>query len=893
MKPISLVIDGINSFYDRQEVDFRFDGLFCINGDTGSGKTTILDCIIIALYGSNKRTSVMSDYINLRRDKAEIVLVFETTVEGERQTFEVTRTLSRNAGSRAKLINLTTGETIAEQTNSVNEALAAMIGLTRDDFTQVVILEQGKFAKFLTAGKAERNVTVSNLFKLHKYRELGSKFNTKMRETKTKLDSISEQLNELKDVTAAAVAETEKGIRGSKKRIDEIAEAESKLSEEIAQLNELKRIFDKCVEAEQRLTVEQQKAKELQSRLANSRDNVAATNEQLKEATRLKAEYELIAQRTKDLASLIEQLNNRKKSIDRLRSEWKAANFEAQKYEKELAETSEKVRKLNTMLSSRLSDIFLIADFGEKGGYCDVFDIKSKADRLSMEMSAAQKTYADCDKKVDELSAKVKLESEKAAAAIKSLSAADEVRAVLKKEVDELKQKREDEQRAEAARFIRQGLKEGDVCPVCGGRVAHHNMEPNFSKVAELLAQKELELIEADSKYNTIKNNSYSFNTLVDESKKLLLEAQGKLSEAEQTLNKYRQIIKQPDKTDALTKLAAEACDIQNKLTKAEGEEKVAAQKHQAASEKAARIKADGIKEGEEANKLQNVINERLIVSEEELCKNSEKLSFYTTEADRLTDLLKSQEATRDDLTAQCAAVEATVNMLKNEATNKPAFDGKILQEKKETAEKLTKEREELIAKIAASEKELEVLKLNLERKRSLEADKADKKKMYDIYADIYKLVSGDKFIEYIAEEYILQFTAAASLVLNDITGGKYTLEYMDGEFFVKDFLAGGLERKAGTLSGGETFLASLSLAIAISREIARYKTYEFFFLDEGFGTLDSNSLDTVVNALVALSNDTLVGVVTHRSELTDRIFDKINVLPSGPDHGSRVERSD
>ena len=83
-----------------------------------------------------------------------------------------------------------------------------------------------------------------------------------------------------------------------------------------------------------------------------------------------------------------------------------------------------------------------------------------------------------------------------------------------------------------------------------------------------------------------------------------------------------------------------------------------------------------------------------------------------------------------------------------------------------------------------------------------------------------------------------------------------------------------------------------MSLAIAISREIARYKTYEFFFLDEGFGTLDSYSLDTVTNALLSLATDTLVGVVTHRSELTERIFDKINVISAGPDRGSIIERS-
>lgn len=85
--------------------------------------------------------------------------------------------------------------------------------------------------------------------------------------------------------------------------------------------------------------------------------------------------------------------------------------------------------------------------------------------------------------------------------------------------------------------------------------------------------------------------------------------------------------------------------------------------------------------------------------------------------------------------------------------------------------------------------------------------------------------------------------------------------------------------------------MASLALAIAISREIARYKTYEFFFLDEGFGTLDERSLNLVTEALTTLSSDTMVGVVTHRSELTDRIFSKLEVEFS--EEGSTVKRID
>ena len=76
MKPISITIEGIKSFYNKTEINFDFNGLFCICGDTGSGKTTILDCIILALYGKVKSGNNLADYINLRKDKGTVDLVF-------------------------------------------------------------------------------------------------------------------------------------------------------------------------------------------------------------------------------------------------------------------------------------------------------------------------------------------------------------------------------------------------------------------------------------------------------------------------------------------------------------------------------------------------------------------------------------------------------------------------------------------------------------------------------------------------------------------------------------------------------------------------------------------------------------------------------------------------
>jgi exonuclease SbcC len=101
--------------------------------------------------------------------------------------------------------------------------------------------------------------------------------------------------------------------------------------------------------------------------------------------------------------------------------------------------------------------------------------------------------------------------------------------------------------------------------------------------------------------------------------------------------------------------------------------------------------------------------------------------------------------------------------------------------------------------------------------------------------------------------------------------------------------LSGNEKRNVKTLSGGETFLASLSLAIAISQELSKSKNFDFFFIDEGFGTLSQDAIDMVVGALETLSSDTMVGVITHRNELIERIPAVVKVSAPDEETGSKI----
>ncbi|MBD0379095.1 SbcC/MukB-like Walker B domain-containing protein [Paenibacillus sedimenti] len=155
-------------------------------------------------------------------------------------------------------------------------------------------------------------------------------------------------------------------------------------------------------------------------------------------------------------------------------------------------------------------------------------------------------------------------------------------------------------------------------------------------------------------------------------------------------------------------------------------------------------------------------------------------------------------------------------------------------------------------------------------------------------------VLKANAFVEYLAEEQLIQVSRAASERLGELTRRRYAIEVdSGGGFVIRDDANGGVKRPVSTLSGGETFLTSLALALALSAQIQLKGEYplEFFFLDEGFGTLDQDLLDMVIGALEKLHMDSLaVGVISHVPELRARLPRKLIVHPAEPSgRGSRI----
>ena len=208
-----------------------------------------------------------------------------------------------------------------------------------------------------------------------------------------------------------------------------------------------------------------------------------------------------------------------------------------------------------------------------------------------------------------------------------------------------------------------------------------------------------------------------------------------------------------------------------------------------------------------------------------------------------------------------------------------------LLKETKEKKYIKEKEINDLYEQIIKLNQEVENIKQKIDEFKELAEKKTKLEHTLALLTDLEKLFKGKKFVEFVAISRLKYISHEASKRLFDITNGNYGLEVdNDGRFKIRDYKNGGVERDASTLSGGETFLASLSLALALSNEIQLKGTapLELFFLDEGFGTLDDNLLDVVMGSLERINSDKLkIGIISHVESIKNRVPVKLMLTPA------------
>lgn len=254
-----------------------------------------------------------------------------------------------------------------------------------------------------------------------------------------------------------------------------------------------------------------------------------------------------------------------------------------------------------------------------------------------------------------------------------------------------------------------------------------------------------------------------------------------------------------------------------------------------------------------------------------------ERAALAPEERDIATSRVRAHRAEEAEVSLQLRHIEE-----KLDGASLSAEEWQVSQENL----KQCKEEDEISLQTRArAERDLEDLRHRHVRWMELESQRLGHASLQDQLSKLQTVLRGNAFVEYIAEEQLMQVCQAASQRLRFLSKQRYALEVdSGGGFVIRDDGNGGVRRPVSTLSGGETFLTSLSLALALSAQIQLRGQYplQFFFLDEGFGTLDPDLLDTVITSLERLHNDQLsVGIISHVPELRARLPRKLVVVPA------------
>ncbi|MDK2919597.1 MAG: repair protein SbcC/Rad50 [Candidatus Petromonas sp.] len=288
-------------------------------------------------------------------------------------------------------------------------------------------------------------------------------------------------------------------------------------------------------------------------------------------------------------------------------------------------------------------------------------------------------------------------------------------------------------------------------------------------------------------------------------------------------------------------------------------------------------------------NSLNNIDSELDRVLQENNFKNIEEAKKSLISLEEIQALEVEIEKYDDEMKKIRNNITTLRKKLKGESIEEKEWI-KLKEARKNKAEKYNS----LLEEIGKKKEKIHEMEKNFNSVKELV--KKIKKVEYkvDMLNDMFKLVSGNKFVEFVAVSHLRYIAREASKRLMDITNKRYSLELdSKGNFIICDNYNGGVRRDCNTLSGGETFMTSLSLALALSTQIQLKgnASIEFFFLDEGFGTLDNGLLDMVMNSLEKLHQEKLsVGIISHVEELKNRVPIKLIVEPAQAGlYGTRV----
>ena len=1006
MRPVELVFRGINSYTDEARIDFKKlheKGIFGIFGETGAGKTTILDAITIALYSRTDRLNSISEVTN--PSVGRIYVRFKFEMNG--RLYEVYREfVNGNAKTQALYEYVDySKKPLADKARDINEYIREkIIGLDFDDFTKVVILPQGKFSKFLDAGPAEKTRILGKIFGTDIYGEkLFNAVKTRRDVVRGNIETFQKSYDEMKDLTEEKIKELIEEQEKIKREIAKLKEEREKLEKRLKTLEKLAELLSEKKEIEKEIESLKQKESEIKKlreklEIAEKLSPYAIFVSTIEDSKRRKVELEVKVNGLEiQLLSLKPQFEKKKKEWEdfihreypEVQSELRLRIENARKAKeklKTLQELRKKLSGLNADVSryqKQLKDLSKIKS--------DLEDVKSKIVRLKLSpqdekllglesrISSLKTEYIHTEDELKKLKDKFEKEKSRISSAIKNIlksaglpeDSEDPIKALAKilNETVNAKEKTErllkEKEHMNLAVTLVQDLKEGEPCPVCG---SIHHPNPAREKVEDKeikklkdeikkLYEKERILIQLQTeagklkedlkiaeenyereksrilqKIKNLKNEGekiakefecHGFECLIKkiDTVKLCKKEIEKLTEMERTLNeKFQDLHEIKEK---LTISEAEFKQTHELIQRIEGEIKeligdnlpgevlkIAEKELTQFENRKKRLFSDfqNLKKKFEALDSELTQNKGFLTeTERNLKENIEKLEETAKKLNMTTEELKrsilpEQEIEKlkkwiRDYEKNLGDLQARLNRTDKELQKLPI---KELSEKEpdETRENLAKISEKLDFmnfRLGEIGKMIEEGKTKLEKKKELAKAISENKRIEGYLSELYTLFHGKKFSKFVSRFYLSEIIHEANNFLLELTGGRLKIVGTKGdeiEFQIFDSFTGHV-RSTKSLSGGERFLVSFSLAISFSLYIQRRntKSIDFFFIDEGFGTLDEDLQDAMGRVFEQIQRTgKLVGLITHVRKFRELVPAQIIVTRDPVTKSSKIQ---
>lgn len=918
MRPLNLKISAFGPYAGVTELDLEklgTNGIYLITGDTGAGKTTIFDAITYALFGSpsgdNRDASMLRSKYAEANTPTEVELVFVNNGSEYKvvRNPEYDRPAKKGDGFTKQKAGATLylpDGNIVDRPKEVNAAIREIIGVDRDQFTQISMIAQGDFLKLLLAETKVRQEIFREIFKTVNYQALQDRLKSESGALSKQFENAKLSVNQyingiicdeddvlslevkkakdgrmmISDVTKLLSTLIEKDTEESEAVQNEIRITEQTLENINALLTKAENYIKAEAELEAAIKVQAETTlliDEFKERAATIKTQTPEIENKQKQVTEIEAqygEYDLLREKKNTALALNSSLDKNKKSVENIKEKILFSSEKITVVKKELSGLADSGTKKEKLLNLKEQTENKIQKADELKKQLTAFE------KLKKDLTAAQNNYLEAEKKSAE-------ETEKYSRLNKAFLDCQ-------------------------AGILAETLADGVPCPVCGS-ITH---PVKATKPVEAPTEGELK----KAKQNADKAYEHT-----SEASRRAAEISGKIKAEDINISKLcKELLGDDDIEEASVKLEDFIDTLSEEFKKLNSEISSESEKLQIKEslemlipEKEKELEEIKISLAETEKKI-SADEAKLKETEKQIKESAERLRFGSkSEAEASVSGLKSEiEAHKKSL----EKAENDYRTVENELTE---LKGKIEQLKKSLedreeidTDKLAEEKENLIqqkASLSANQKEIAIrIATNTTTKTNISAKETELTLIEEKWTWVKALsntangnISGKEKIAletYIQATFFERIIQRANTRLMVMSGGQYELKRrkvatdfrgQSGlELDVKDYYNGSV-RDVKTLSGGESFKASLSLALGLSDEIQSMAggiKLDTMFVDEGFGSLDGESLQQAMRALASLSEgNKLVGIISHVAELKEKI-DKQIIVTKEKTGGSKVE---